>query len=61
MTIVFSLIGPCGAGKTTMLDRVPGNLEKHKEGYVQKDSDTVHIDNRSYLPSCVTLAAGTLL
>lgn len=47
--IVFALIGPCGSGKTTILQNLPGNIRTHKEGYVQKDSETVFIDNVTYL------------
>jgi thymidylate kinase len=46
--IVFALIGPCGTGKTTILQYISGKIRTHKEGYVQKDSE-VFIDNATYL------------
>lgn len=46
--IVYAIIGPCGAGKTTLISKVPGSIHTHKEGYVQKD-DEIAIDNKTYL------------
>jgi thymidylate kinase len=43
---VYSLIGPCGSGKSTLISKFPGNIKKHKESYLKKDEDTVFIDNR---------------
>ena len=47
--IVYAIIGPCGAGKTSILKKMPGKVQKFQEGYVQKDIETIFIDNRLYL------------
>ena len=55
--VVFGIIGPCGAGKTTLLKTLPGTIRTHKEGYVQKDDETVFIDNALYLSKLRYLSA----
>jgi len=46
---VFSLIGSCGAGKSTILDSMPSDIRTHKEGYVKQDNDEFFIDNKLYI------------
>ncbi len=54
---VVAVVGPSGAGKTTLIDSLPGTVRKHKEGYVEKDDETLFIDNRTYVSKLRYLSA----
>ena len=45
---IFAIVGSCGAGKTSVLSRLPAEVLIHKEGYIEKDDESRYIDNRLY-------------
>ena len=46
---VYAVTGPCGVGKTTAVNSLPGNIRRHKEGYMQLDDETIYIKNSLFL------------
>ena len=45
---IFAIVGSCGAGKTSVLNQLPAGILVHKEGYIEKDNETIFIDNQLY-------------